>query len=98
MLGYAFQASRKSPAFETMFWLASSTISFAFGFTRFRYQATWQVRSYGPGGHRNATGGIERTNTPPSGIAWSWRASATVCGPAFQAWSTRSRSEEHTSE
>src|SRR5213596_705182 len=30
------------------------------------------------------------TNTPPSAIDCSCLASATVCGPAFHAWSTRS--------
>ena len=35
-----------------------------------------------------ATGGTVRTKTPPSGIAWSWRANSTVCGPAFHACST----------
>ena len=32
-----------------MFWLASSTISLDFGLFVLRYQATWQMRSYGPG-------------------------------------------------
>ena len=45
MFGYAFHASRKSAALETMFGLASSTISFDFGFRALRYHATWQIRS-----------------------------------------------------
>ena len=89
-LGYASHALRKSAVLETTLGLASSTMSFARGFFVLRYHATWHARSYGPGGHRYAMGGTLITNTPPSGIAWSWLASATVCGPAFHAWSTRS--------
>ena len=55
-----------------------------------RYQATWQMRSYGPGGQRYATGGTVSTKTPPSDMAAICLASSTVCGPAFQAWSTLS--------
>jgi hypothetical protein len=32
---------------------------------------------------------MEIATTPPSGIAVSWLRSATVCGPAFQAWTMR---------
>jgi hypothetical protein len=40
MFGYACQAVRNRAVFETMFWLASSTITLLFGFFCFRYQAT----------------------------------------------------------
>ena len=52
MFGYACHAARKSAVFDTMFWLASSTITLLFGFFCLRYHATWQMRSYGPGGQR----------------------------------------------
>ena len=45
MFGYACHAARKSAVFETMFWLASSTISLRCGLFVLRYQATWQMRS-----------------------------------------------------
>src|SRR5687767_9780217 len=78
MFGYASHAFRKSAVFDTMFWFASRTISFDFGFCAFRYQAIWLMRSYGPGGQRYATGGTVRTTTPPSAIPWIARASCTV--------------------
>src|SRR3990172_3656666 len=37
MFGYAFHAARKRPVFDTMFWLASSTITLLFGFFFFNY-------------------------------------------------------------
>src|SRR5260370_13425588 len=88
MLGYACHAVGKSAVFDTMFGFASSTITLLFGLLFFRYHATWQTRSYGPGGQRYATGGTVSTKTPPSCMDWICRARSTVCGPAFQAWST----------
>ena len=90
MFGYSRQAARKSAVFEMMFWFASRMTSLDLGLLCLRYHATWQARSYGPGGQRYAAGGILRTNTPPSGMARSCSASAWVCGPAFHACSTLS--------
>src|SRR5438046_7869832 len=94
MFGSSRQAARKSAVFEMMFWFASRMTSLDLGLLCLRYHATWQARSYGPGGQRYAAGGMLRTNTPPSGMARICSASAWVCGPAFHAC----RSEEHTSE
>src|SRR2546425_191479 len=57
MFGYSRQAARKSAVFEMMFWFASRMTSLDLGLLCLRYHATWQARSYGPGGQRYAAGG-----------------------------------------
>src|SRR6266566_417474 len=52
MFGYSRQAARKSAVFEMMFWFASRMTSLDLGLLCLRYHATWQARSYGPGGQR----------------------------------------------
>ena len=75
----------KSAGFDCTSGFASRISTFARGLAALNQLATWQARSYGPGGQRYGDSGIAIANTPPSGMASSWRRNASVSAPAFQA-------------
>ena len=58
----SLQAFMNSAFFDCTSSLPSRISTFDFGFARRKYQATWQARSYGPGGQRNGARGIEIAN------------------------------------
>ena len=48
-----------SAPFDVTSPLPSRISTFDFGFARLKYHATWQARSYGPGGQRYGATGID---------------------------------------